>query len=92
MAARYTNHMEEFTEEVLFQVGERVKVIIAPDVIPADEVKCWTGVVRTIKTKFMLTANMRKFIYEVWLDGFYHNYWNKSTVVVNQEQLEKVEV
>ena len=31
-------------------------------------------------------------VIEVWLDGFYHNYWDKSTVVVNQEQLEKVEV
>ena len=82
--------MDEFKDEVLFHVGERVKVRIAPDIIPAHEIGCATGVVRNIYTKFMLTPKMRKFTYEVWLDGPYHAYVGGAAVKVLQNQLEKI--
>lgn len=91
MAKRYANHMDEFTDEVRFQVGERVRVRLAPDLIPEEEIECGTGVIRKILTKFMLTPKMRRLVYEVWLDGPYHRFVSGVAVIVNREQLEKVE-
>jgi hypothetical protein len=91
VGTRYTDHMDEFADEVRYQVGERVKVRVAPDLIPEEEIECGTGVVRKIYTKFMLTPKMRRFVYEVWLDGPYHPYVRGAAVAVNREQLEKVE-
>ncbi len=87
---RYANEMDEFVDECLFRVGQRVRVSIAPDVIPADEVGCNTGIVQNIKTRFLLTPKMRRFSYTVWLDGKYHNYFDGSMAVVFQNQLSEV--
>ena len=90
--ARFANEIDEFVDECPFQIGERVRIVIAPDVIPADEVKCNTGIVQKIYTKFMLTPDMRKFVFTVWLDGEYHHYFTASVAVVNQHQVSKLEV
>ena len=86
---RYAN-IDEYTDECLFRIGQRVRVEIAPDIWPIDEVLCNTGIVQKIKTRFMLTPKMRDFTYTVWLDGAYHKQWDKSMAIVNQHQISEV--
>lgn len=91
MGKRYTNHMPEFIDECEFRIGERVEVYVWEDVIPASEVECRTGVIRNIKTRFMLTDNMRSFSYDVWLDSRYHPMMETPLVIVRKHQIRKCE-
>ncbi len=91
MGKSYTNYIDEFIDECKFRIGERVEVYVWEDVIPADEVMCRTGVIRNIRTRFMLTDKMRSFGFDVWLDARYHPMMESPLVKVFGHQIRKVE-
>ncbi len=61
--------IEDYSKEVGFQVGERVRVIIKE--IPKEHLNCDTGIITAITTRFSATPKMRRFSYHVKFDEPY---------------------
>ena len=61
--------IKDFSNEVKFQVGQRVYVDLKE--IPKKERNCETGVVKTIYTKFLRTSKLRTIMYQVAFDEPY---------------------
>lgn len=54
-----------------FNVGDRVRVRIAKDVIPESKIVCDVGTVEKVQMQFLRTPAMQRIIYSVRLDDVY---------------------
>lgn len=65
----FAKNVKPFNDEIKFQVGERVKVVI-PN-IKSEDIGCDTGIIVKIYVKFMHTPEMRKIRCSLRMDGEY---------------------
>lgn len=63
----FPNIVKEFSNEVKFQVGERVSVDL-PDV-PVEQRDTTSGIITNISTRFHHTPHMRKIAYTIHFDN-----------------------
>ena len=59
--------INDFSNEVKFQVGQKVEIDFID--VPIDERDVTTGFIYTVEARFPLTPSMRKIKYHVRLDG-----------------------
>lgn len=83
----YANHIKEF--KVKFNVGQRVRVDFGEYKKLGIKITCDTGMICSIRTRFMLTPETRKVVYTVWMDEEW-KIGDSVTVKMDEEQLSVV--
>lgn len=63
--------IEPYTDEIKFQVGERVRVSIQSDITKPEDIDNDKATIIGIDTRFAASPELREVTYKVWLDGSY---------------------
>lgn len=63
------SQLKRYDDEVVFQVGQFVEIDL-PE-IPIEDRECTWGVITGIITKYPLSPQLRKILYEIKLAGLY---------------------